>query len=172
MGGKSRRRQRGKQSGRGYAISHRDRAASLRRLARFEACAALSKEVDLLKTQHRNATGEGMPSLSAKRWTWRDSLKNTLKRKVLGLRLLGCRGSQGEFSVPPANADIDGQIARRMGVFGTISRKKKREAYQDSHEYQSYTEARARERAEVDEEIERRHTEREARERKKHAPMA
>ena len=113
-----------------------------------------------------------MPSLSAKRWTWRDSLKNTLKRKVLGLRLLGCRGSQGDFSVPPANADIDGQIARRMGVFGTISRKKKREAYQDSHDYQRYTEARARERAEVDEEIERRHTEREARERKKHAPMA
>ena len=132
----------------------------------------MSKEVDMLKSQHRKARGEGMPPLGTKRGTWRDSLRNTLKRRVLGLRLLGCRGSKGEFSVPRANADIDGQIARRMGVFGTISRKKKREAYQDSHEYERYMEARAREKAEMMEDIERCHAEREARERKKHAPMA
>jgi hypothetical protein len=140
------RRQRGKQSGKGYSIAHRDRATSLRRLARFEACAALSKEAELLKAQHRAAGGREMqPSL---RWTWRDAIKNTLKRKAIGMRMLGCRGLKGEFSVPPADAEIDEQIAKRMGAFGTISRKKKREAYQAVHAHQRLKEARDRRRAE------------------------
>ncbi len=142
-GGKSRRR--GKQRGKGYAISHRDRASSLRRSARVEACASLSKQVELLKAQHLAAGGREMqPSL---RWTWRDSIRNTLKRKVLGLRLLGCRGLKGQFSVPHADADIDGEIAKRMGVFGTISRKKKREAYQTAHANERAREAAERLRA-------------------------
>ena len=131
----------------GGTLSHGDRSPMLRELARREACESLSKQAKLLKNQQTEEGGSRThPSL---KWTWRDKLKNSLKRKVIGMqRWLRCRGSGGLYSVPNADPAIDMEIAKQMGVFGNIGQKAKDEAYQFVRKHRMAKEAEDRRRAE------------------------
>ena len=129
----------------------------LRELARREACESLSKQAKLLKNQQTEEGGSRThPNM---KWTWRDKLRNSLKRKVIGMqRWLRCRGSGGLYSVPNADPAIDMEIAKRMGVFGNIGQKAKDEAYQSVRKHRMAKEA-TRRHATVEAERERREIE-------------
>lgn len=118
-------------------LSHLDRAARLKELARIEECEALNREIEYLdyqRSEDKKAKEDESNMMGPpKKVSWKKSLGRSLRRKILSFRRRGCPKSVSStyIHIPPVDPNIDRDFASRRGFWGSISDKEKLEAYQE-----------------------------------------
>ena len=118
-------------------LSHLDRAARLKELARIEECEALNREIEYLdyqRSEDKKAKEDESNMMGPpKKVSWKKSLGRSLRRKILSFRRRGCPKSVSStyIHIPPVDPYIDRDFASRRGFWGSISDKEKLEAYQE-----------------------------------------